>query len=149
LDVGLVDPDYEGPIGSIVINFSKENIPLNRGERFFRVIFMSHPSVKDYKVTGVQYTSLEYIQEHHTEISRSFPSTFLNTEDLIQEILTQEVSDKFVVKIRDYLIGKYWWKVLLLAAVFGVIITGVLVPLYNRYFQIFPMHKFRSLFGER
>jgi deoxycytidine triphosphate deaminase len=55
LDVGLVDPDYEGPIGSIVINFSKNNIPLNQGDPFFRVIFISHPSVKEYRRTGIKY----------------------------------------------------------------------------------------------
>ncbi len=76
LDVGLVDPDYEGPIGSVVINFSKNDIALDEGEPFFRVIFMSHPSIQDYIVSVGKYTPRQYIQERLADLARGFPPTF-------------------------------------------------------------------------
>lgn len=103
LDVGLVDPDYEGPIGSIVINFSKENIPLHQEDPFFRVIFLRHPDVEDkYKVIGRKYSTLEYIQERHADLSRGFPATFLDKQDL-----TQTISDNLINDIQNYVIRKY------------------------------------------
>ena len=42
LTVGIVDPCYNGPLTTAVINFGKNDFPIQKGDTFFRTAFFSH-----------------------------------------------------------------------------------------------------------
>ncbi|MBR0695148.1 dCTP deaminase domain-containing protein [Bradyrhizobium lablabi] len=118
LDVGMVDADFEGPIGSIVINFSKNDVPLRKGEEFFRVAFMTHAEVpNEFRPFREKMSAEEYIKKRHNEIIGSFPATFLNTEVLSDE-MAGKVSEKIKKDILDqallHIVKNYWLKVVAL-----------------------------------
>lgn len=114
LDVGLVDSGYVGPIGSVVINFSKDKVPLYRGDQFFRVIFISHDKVPEgfkFKGSRPKFSPEDYIKSRHSDLVKNFPSTFLNTNLLannIREDLEVSVADQIKRDIaRDFLVS-FW-----------------------------------------
>lgn len=118
LDVGLVDANYEGPIGSIIINFSKSDVHLKEDEKFFRVIFFEHE-----KAPGVSYPKQDhkkYITQRLSDVIEKFPSTFLQTDEMeerIKETLSdneviEELESKLLEQLGTHLIKKYWWQVL-------------------------------------
>ncbi len=129
LDVGLVDPDFEGPIGSIVINFSKNDIPLMVGQEFFRVVFVTHPEVPEkFRTPRVKTTALQYAQDRYNEIVQGFPATFLNTDVLSDEVadkVTEKVSSDILDQVILHLIKKYWIRLLL--GVLGLGIVTIVV----------------------
>jgi dUTPase len=132
LDVGMVDADFEGPIGSIVINFSKNDVRLATGDEFFRVVFMKHGEVPpEFRPQRAQFTAPQYIKEQHREIIRSFPASFLNTEALSDE-MTAEISEKVKADILDqallHIIKNHWLRVV--GAIIGLTaLVGVAVYL--------------------
>ena len=46
LTAGIVDPGYDGPISTAVINFSKTDFPIRKGDEFFRTVFFEHDDSK-------------------------------------------------------------------------------------------------------
>ena len=46
VNTGVIDPTYNGPISTVLINFSSQTRALKVGERFFRVTFTSHARVQ-------------------------------------------------------------------------------------------------------
>lgn len=137
LDVGMVDADFSGPIGSIVINFSKNDIPLSKGEEFFRVAFIKHPEVPaQFRPNRERVTAAEYIKQRHSDIIVGFPASFLNTEALADE-MTSRVSEKVKDNILDqallHLVKNYWLRI----AVFILFIMGTTLTagyfLYSKF----------------
>jgi dUTPase len=132
LDVGMVDADFEGPIGSIVINFSKNDVRLAKGDEFFRVAFMKHAEVpSEFRPKRDRFTALEYIKDRHSDIIVSFPASFLNT-DVLSDEMASKVSEKVKSDILDqallHLVKNHWLKILLF-----IIFTGVAAAL-SAYF---------------
>jgi dUTPase len=139
LDVGMVDADFEGPIGSIVINFSKNDVSLAKGDEFFRVAFMRHAEVPtEFRPARDRFTATQYIRERHSEIIASFPATFLNTELLSDEIAAK-VSDKVKGDILNqallYLIKDHWIKIVLFI---GLAVAAAAIAAYFLYKQFGP-----------
>lgn len=130
LDVGMVDPDFEGPIGSIVINFSKNEVSLQTGEEFFRVAFMKHPEVPvQFRPNRERFSAAHYIKQRHKEIISSFPATFLNTESLTAAMI-RELSEKRQADILDGAIlhiAKNHWGKLATALLAVAALSAVLV----------------------
>jgi deoxycytidine triphosphate deaminase len=137
LDVGMVDPGFEGPIGSIVINFSKNDVVLTKGDEFFRVVFIRHPEVPaEFRSKRDHFTAAEYIRDRYKKIIESFPATFLNTDDL-----SSEMADKVSLQIKDdilnqtllYLVKNHWGK--FIGVVGSIVIIAVLVVylLYSNF----------------
>lgn len=42
LNVGIVDPGWDGPLATAVVNFSNANFEIKKGDAFLRVIFITH-----------------------------------------------------------------------------------------------------------
>ena len=132
LDVGLVDANYSGPIGTLVINFSKNHIRLKAGDQFFRVMFLQHEKVEGaHAPIPVDYTHKSYVEKILNDMVGGFPSTFLQTSEMesrIEQSLIGEVSKKIEPKVLDALgwslTKKYFWSVMGLLAV--VLVTGSL-----------------------
>jgi deoxycytidine triphosphate deaminase len=137
LDVGMVDPDFEGPIGSIVINFSKNQVLLSTTDEFFRVVFIEHEEVPpEYRRPREKYTAEEYIKRQREGIISSFPETFLNRDDLIEKIVartTKEIEPKVLDNLMLQLIKKHYGKVGLFLLVVAVVVAGTFYGLWSRY----------------
>ena len=137
LDVGMVDPDFEGPIGSIVINFSKNDVRLATGDEFFRVVFIKHPEVpEDFRPERDRFTAIEYIKVRHKEIIGSFPATFLNTEVLSDEMaakVSEKVKDDLLDKALLYLVKNHWGKFIAAVAVIVGLAVQVVYLLYIKF----------------
>lgn len=104
LDVGLVDPGYKGPIGSIVINFSSKRVTLAAGDKFFRVIFLEHKEIpNNQRTVPPTTTSREYIRARHDTIVSDFSSTFLGETRIADKIL-DEVLDQVLAR----LLKRHW-----------------------------------------
>ncbi|WP_405232521.1 dCTP deaminase domain-containing protein [Lentisalinibacter salinarum] len=82
LTVGMVDPGYEGPLSTAVINFSNTNFTIEKGDHFFRTVFFEHKgtTAQGAKKTVSGYKS-EVLQSRHV-----FSSSFLNIGSLANEI---------------------------------------------------------------
>lgn len=137
LDVGMVDPDFEGPIGSIVINFSKNDVSLKAGEEFFRVVFVRHPEVPaSFREPREKTSATEYAKKRHDEIIRGFPDTFLNTEVLSDDIaakITEKVSANILDRVLLHLLKKHWWKLLIGILVFGAAVAYAVYQFYLHF----------------
>ena len=134
LDVGLVDSNYHGPIGTVVINISKNDILLQKHEEFFRVLFIQHDVVEaEFQYPVSKYTHEAYIRERAAEIARDFPGTFLRMGEIEQRILDRlaageaiKLESKIVDQVLSALLKKYWLK-LLLAFLVLVVLLGIVI----------------------
>lgn len=95
LNAGIVDPTWQGPIGTILVNFSNREIELKNGDQFFRLLCMQHE--KPENLYNSKYVPLH--TEHNIEKSRDIylkdvelnaskigSSEFLDIESVSQEI---------------------------------------------------------------
>jgi deoxycytidine triphosphate deaminase len=114
LDVGMVDAGFEGPIGSIVINFSKNDVPLRTGDEFFRVAFIQHPEVAaEFRAPRLKFTAVDYMKQQHSSIVTGFPETFLNTDALSQELgttITENVKTALLDQVLLHIVKEHWKK---------------------------------------
>ena len=46
-NVGIVDPFFNGPISTVLLNFSRRSVEIERGDKFFRILFFEHDDVTD------------------------------------------------------------------------------------------------------
>lgn len=100
LDVGLVDANYHGPIGSIVMNFSKNDIHLTKGDQFFRVVFFEHGEVEEeYRYPPKHHDHNTYIRERVKSLTSNFAATFMQI-DQTEEKLRTTVHDSVVKELQ-------------------------------------------------
>lgn len=135
LDVGLVDANFFGPIGSLVINFSKKPIRLNAGDKFFRVLFFRHnTAVGEQMPPRTEYNHSEYSKKILSDMVGGFSGTFLQTaemEERIQENLRNDITGRFEPDLLDKLTARFvqknWLKLigLLGTALFSGYLLGV------------------------
>ena len=85
LNVGIVDPGWNGPLATALVNFSNTNFEIERGAAFLRVLFMLHAktSAKDILMDKKAY--MGQIRDKSSKI----PSTFLDSKSLANEVLNQ------------------------------------------------------------
>lgn len=120
LDVGLVDANFFGPIGSLVINFSKKPIRLKAGDEFFRVLFFQHEkSAGDQAPVETRYDHTQYVEKILSEMVGGFSDTFLQTAEMekrIEERLKSGLVERLEPDILDNLasriLKKNWGKLL-------------------------------------
>ncbi len=120
LDVGLVDANFFGPIGTLVINFSTAWIRLDQGEEFFRVMFFEHDAATgDHVPPTVEKTHQEYVQDILKTKIGQFSSTFLQTKELGDRIrddvkadLVEKLEPELLDKIGARFLSKYWTRLL-------------------------------------
>ncbi|WP_170436965.1 hypothetical protein [Ruegeria arenilitoris] len=109
LDVGLVDANYSGPIGTIVINFSKNDIHLRKDMEFFRVVFFEHAEIEEaYRYPVIANDHQKYIGERLGQLINGFPETFLRTgetEEKVKEAVTKRVLEELKPTISGKLLN--------------------------------------------
>lgn len=82
LNVGIVDPLWNGPLAAALVNFSNSNFMIEKGDTFLRLMFHGHEKVS---AKPVVRDMMGYKKEILSK-SRNFSSTFLNMESLIPEV---------------------------------------------------------------
>lgn len=78
LNVGIVDPFFEGPISTALINFSDRPRRIDVGEKFFRVVFFEHNDVTEFHKDHESKERVSYTKELENVSYSDFSKSFLN-----------------------------------------------------------------------
>jgi deoxycytidine triphosphate deaminase len=62
LNVGIIDPLFEGPISTALINFSDRPRRIDVGDKFFRVAFFEHDDVSEHHLVEENTNRKEYLR---------------------------------------------------------------------------------------
>lgn len=88
LNVGVVDPGWNGPLAAAVVNFSSSDFVIEKGAPFFRILFEKHSVLPATQIKRVTVGHSDYVRQV-MGYSRSFSQTFLD-----MDALTRTVADK-------------------------------------------------------
>jgi len=91
LTVGIVDPGWDGPIATTLLNFSRIDYTIAKGDAFLRVSFFEHAAVPQDKLRKAPPLDA-YLKDVQKSAASAFPLTFLNTE-AIAEAAGRKVMD--------------------------------------------------------
>ena len=95
INTGIIDPNYSGPLSTVLVNFSNSPYPIESGDQFSRLVFFSHENQEDIRnlaVAGLEHIQIrkELVEKYSSERSREFLSkvggTFLNMKSHAEEI---------------------------------------------------------------
>ncbi len=79
LNIGVIDPGFEGPLSSTLINFGRGNFVVKQGASFLRISFHRCP-VSPKADKSSKYNREEYVSRVKEEAAAYMASTFLNME---------------------------------------------------------------------
>jgi dUTPase len=83
LTVGIVDPGWDGPVATTLLNFSRIDHSIAEGDAFLRVSLFEHEPVPADKMR--QAPPLEtYLKEIQKTAASSFPPTFLDSDEIAE-----------------------------------------------------------------
>lgn len=83
LNVGVIDPEFEGPLATALVNFSRTVVRLERGSPFFRVLVVEHDAALINKpVKEERYAYIDRVVRGST----GFSNSFLDTNSLGDEV---------------------------------------------------------------
>lgn len=82
LTVGIVDPGWDGPIATTLLNFSRVDHTIHKGTPFLRVTLFKHRLVAK---TRPSLPLDRYLKEIQTLASARFPPTFLDSDRIASE----------------------------------------------------------------
>ncbi|WP_210527157.1 dCTP deaminase domain-containing protein [Rubellimicrobium arenae] len=80
LNVGVVDPGYDGPLGATLVNFSNKERRIYVGQRLFRVLFIQHSPIKKLEPFVQHPTTYGYKVAQRSR--NQFSETFLDVKSL-------------------------------------------------------------------
>jgi deoxycytidine triphosphate deaminase len=83
LNIGLIDPLYEGPIASFLLNFSKTDIFIEEGDVFLRTHYVEIEDPKQRAKDNIQ-SEEDYVRERKKGIAAQFGDTFLNIDAIVR-----------------------------------------------------------------
>jgi deoxycytidine triphosphate deaminase len=119
LNVGIIDPNYDGPLATALVNFGDRGFPINKNATFLRVLFQRH----DQSNAELKYIDRNIYINSMKKNSISSSDTFLNITSIATEVIDQIFdSPRWISKATS--IG------LLLSAV------GVLVAVISIFFPV-------------
>ena len=84
LTVGVVDPGWNCPVSTTLLNFSKVNYPVRRGDPLLRVSFFKHASVAEDEIRRGPTTE-DYEKQVSDRAVTTFGAQFLNTDAVARE----------------------------------------------------------------
>lgn len=121
INIGIVDPGFEGPISSTLINFGAADFILKPGPPFLRVSFHRCPESPK-AANSEKWVRNKYIDRVREQVLAYSANTFLNLEETVAK-----AGDRAFGKFKEYLLT-----VLAVAAAALALIT-VFVPLGASY----------------
>lgn len=132
LTVGIVDPGWEGPIGTTLLNFSRVDFPIDRGLTFLRVTLFKHSTVPD-ALLPKPVTSPEYIRDIQKIASTKFSRTFLNSDEIVEK-----AGGAVIDRMQKIVLA---W-ITVIAAVFTIIqVILTILPIGLNYYLNSPSNK--------
>ncbi|MER9216164.1 hypothetical protein NKI54_29745 [Mesorhizobium sp. M0663] len=81
LTVGIVDPGWDGPVSTTLLNFSRNDHPISEGDPFLRVSFFEHDPVQNDKLRKAP-TEAAYLKSLQGAAASIFPKTFLDSSKI-------------------------------------------------------------------
>jgi deoxycytidine triphosphate deaminase len=81
LTVGIVDPGWDGPVATTLLNFSRIDHSIAEGDAFLRVSFFEHEPVPAERVRKAPPLET-YLRDIQKTAASSFPNTFLDSEKI-------------------------------------------------------------------
>lgn len=96
VNIGLVDNGFKGPISSILINFGRNDFPIEKGQTFLRMTFHKfdrpeNPAKPDSKLTDYSDRSF-YLKTLNENIRGYLHPTFLALNDIKEEVSAEVMS---------------------------------------------------------
>lgn len=82
LNVGILDPGWEGPVATALVNFGNADFVVEKGTQFFRILFLESKATGG---TPIRKMRAEYVKEIVAK-SRLFSDTFLNMTSLAKDV---------------------------------------------------------------
>jgi hypothetical protein len=95
LTVGIVDPGWSGPVTTTLLNFSKLDHPIHRGDEFLRVSFFEHHEV-DQDALMPPVVLEAYMRSQRKAAVSNFPKAFLD-----QHRVSEEAAKRIFSKFRE------------------------------------------------
>jgi dUTPase len=83
LTVGIVDPGWDGPVATTLLNFSRVDHTITEGDAFLRVSLFEHDPVPTDKVRKAPPLEA-YLKDIQKTAASSFPITFLDTDKIAE-----------------------------------------------------------------
>ncbi|POF34135.1 dCTP deaminase domain-containing protein [Roseibium marinum] len=84
LNIGIIDPGWNGPLATAIINFSKSNYYLSPTKSFLRLSFYRHSNSEIFKpITKKRY---EYQEDKRKDAIEIFGSTFLDVKSIAKDV---------------------------------------------------------------
>lgn len=83
LTVGIVDPGWDGPVSTTLLNFSRVDHAIVVGDAFLRVSLFEHDPVPADRVRKAPPLET-YLKDIQKTAASSFPNTFLDTEKIAE-----------------------------------------------------------------
>jgi dUTPase len=93
INIGVIDPGFEGPLSSILINFGEKDFVVKPGAPFLRISFHRCP-VSPKAAKSFKYTREQYISNVRDEVAAYMAPTFLNVDVTAQKAAAR-VIDSF------------------------------------------------------
>lgn len=84
LTVGIVDPGWDGPIATTLLNFSRVDHTIHKGDVFLRVSLFEHDAVPINLVRKSKPLP-EYLKKVQSLASSRFSATFLDSEKIAED----------------------------------------------------------------
>jgi dUTPase len=94
INIGVIDPGFEGPLSSILINFGKEDFMVQAGAPFLRISFLRCPVSPKADGSKKYKNKEEYVSGTRDEVMAYMAPTFLNM-DATAERAAERVIEKF------------------------------------------------------
>jgi deoxycytidine triphosphate deaminase len=98
INIGVVDPGFEGPISSTLINFGRETCVVEKSTPFLRVSFHRCPESPKAKASA-KYDRDTYLKRVKQEVLAYSSPTFLN-----MEAMTTKAAEKAFISFKEGLV---------------------------------------------
>jgi deoxycytidine triphosphate deaminase len=121
INIGVVDPGFEGPIASTLLNFGRQDFPIKKGDPFLRVSFHRCPE-SPLARKSAKYSRDDYLRRVREEVQAYAAETFLNLD-----VATERAAQRAFGSFQQTLVV---WATI--AAIF-LTIVAILAPLAASY----------------
>jgi deoxycytidine triphosphate deaminase len=94
INVGLVDPLYNGPISSALINFGKAPILIRKKDPFLRMTFHQFNKPQKPINTPINKSKKQYLEEKINSTMAFFDNTFLSLKSVKKEVKNDVIKEQ-------------------------------------------------------
>jgi hypothetical protein len=95
LTVGIVDPGWDGPVSTTLLNFSRQSYAIVKGDAFLRASFFEHAPAAP-ELLRKSPPVAEYVSAVRKSAATVFPQTFLDSDKI-----SRAAGEAVLKKIRD------------------------------------------------